>query len=129
MQLLCIDCMVNSCRGNASEDAGEEALMERAVEHFSQMLFLERLRTMQDRQHLMELYQHCWGHPLPLTPTPELTISPTCLKLGWATLPRTHSHAGSSQPALEAGESVCFVKEGLLAGIQLCCSLHLVSKN
>lgn len=78
--------------------------MERAVEHFSQMLFLERLRTPQDRQHLMKLYQECWGHPLPLTPTPELTITSAQLKLGWATLPRALSHADSHQHATQSGK-------------------------
>ena len=78
--------------------------MVRAVEHFSQMLFLERLRTPQDRQHLMKLYQECWGHPLPLTPTPELTITSARLKLGWATLPRALSHADSHQRATQSGK-------------------------
>lgn len=59
------------------------------MEHFSQMLFVERLRTPQDRQHLMELYCKCWGHPLPLTQHPELVITPDILRLGWAVLPRS----------------------------------------
>ena len=79
--------------------------MEAAVEHFSQMLFFERLRSPQDRQHLLQLYQQCWGHPLSLTPTPELTICPASLKLGWATLPRTLSHADASQHAAQNGKS------------------------
>ena len=79
--------------------------IEAAVEHFSQMLFFERLRTPQDRQHLLQLYQQCWGHPLPLTPTPELTICPVSVKLGWAMLPRTLSHADSMQHAAEKGKS------------------------
>lgn len=58
------------------------------MEHFSQMLFLARLRTHGDRQNLLKLYDQCWGTPLPLTPTPELTITPTMLQLGWASLPR-----------------------------------------
>ncbi|KAL0049173.1 hypothetical protein WJX82_008148 [Trebouxia sp. C0006] len=77
--------------------------IEAAVEHFSQMLFFERLRTPQDRQHLLQLYQQCWGHPLPLTPTPELTICPAFVKLGWATLPRTLPHADSMQHAADSG--------------------------
>ena len=78
--------------------------IERAVEHFSQMLFLQRLRTPQDRQQLMDLYQQCWGRPLPLIPTPELTITPARLQLGWAALPRTHAQTGSDQPASPSGE-------------------------
>ncbi|KAL0028971.1 hypothetical protein WJX77_009058 [Trebouxia sp. C0004] len=77
--------------------------IQAAVEHFSQMLFFERLRTPQDRQHLLQLYQQCWGHPLPLTPTPELTICPAFVKLGWATLPRTYSRADSIQHAAQSG--------------------------
>ena len=62
--------------------------MEAAVQHFSQMLFLARLRTHGDRQHLGKLYEQCWGTPLPLTPTPELSMTPTSLQLGWAHLAR-----------------------------------------
>ena len=76
--------------------AGDGALIEQAVEHFSRMLFLERLRTPQDRQHLLDLYQGCWGHPLPLLPTPELCITPERVKLGLATLPRTQAQTESS---------------------------------
>ena len=68
------------------------------------MLFLERLRTPKDRQHLVELFHRHWGHPLPLTPTPELTITPAVLKLGWASLPRTHILTDAIQPATAPGE-------------------------
>ena len=68
------------------------------------MLFLERLRTAQDRQHLLGLYEQCWGHPLPLLSTPELSISPETVKLGWAKLPRTQAltelSAGTSNLSL-----------------------------
>ena len=64
------------------------------------MLFLERLRAPQDRQHLLGLYQSCWGHPLPLLSIPELSISPEGVELGLAKLPRiqaqTDTHAGES---------------------------------
>lgn len=77
--------------------AGDDAvLIEQAVEHFSRMLFLERLRTPQDRQHLLDVYQGCWGHPLPLLSIPELCITPECVKLGLATLPRTQAETDTS---------------------------------
>lgn len=68
--------------------------METAVQHFSQMLFLERLRTCSDRQHLLELYEQCWGCHTPMNHAPELSITPSTLKLGWAAIPR----AGTSAP-------------------------------
>ena len=68
------------------------------------MLFLERLRTPKDRQHLVELFHRHWGHPLPLTPTPELIITPAVLKLGWASSPRTHIQTDAIQPTTAPGE-------------------------
>lgn len=88
-----------------AHDSSAGLAIEAAVEHFSQMLFFERLRTPQDRQHLLQLYQECWGHPLPLTPTPELTICPASVKLGWATLPRILSHADFTSCPAHDGKS------------------------
>lgn len=73
------------CRSNQEADEHVEA----AVQHFSQMLLLSRLRTYNDRQHLLKLYEQSWGTPLPCTPTPELCITPERVQLGWACLPRT----------------------------------------
>ena len=93
-----IACCYLCCR----DVANDADLIEQAVEHFSRMLFLERLRTPQDRQHLLGLYQGCWGHPLPLPSTPELSISPEDIQLGLAKLPRIRA-----QRHTHAGESVC----------------------
>lgn len=105
------------CCRDAADDAD---LIEQAVEHFSQMLFLERLRTLQDRQHLLGLYQRCWGHPLPLPSTPELSISPEVVQLGLAKLPRTQAQADS-----HAGESVCACTRTAFACGSLHCELLL----
>lgn len=93
------------CCRNGVSDA---ALIAQAVEHFSRMLFLERLRTPQDRQRLLDLYQGCWGHPLPLLPTPELCISPEYVKLGLAKLPRTlaQTDTPAGKPLLPCGASM-----------------------
>ena len=75
---------------SSSEEEGQH--VEAAVQHFSQMLLLSRLRTHGDRQHLGKLFEQCWGTPLPLTPTPELCVTPTSLQLGCANLPRADLH-------------------------------------
>ena len=90
------------------------------MEHFSQMLFLERLRTPQDRQHLLGLYQSCWGHPLPLLSTPELSISPEGVELGLAKLPCIQA-----QTDTHAGESVCAcIQHSWVWSLSLCIAPH-----
>ena len=94
--LCCVCITIDSAMHVYRAGPHSAGLVEQAVEHFTRMLFLERLRTPQDRQHLFSLYVQCWGCPISPSSAPELSISPEYVKLGWAKLPRTQAQTNNS---------------------------------
>eukprot|EP00887_Chlorella_sp_A99_P000601 scaffold17.g601.t1 len=101
------DAAASSGGGAASED--EAVALERAVQHFAGILFLQRLRTQADRKHAAAIFGAAWGG-MPSADEesgawsarccPALHVSPQVVQLGWARLERQRSskQAGSAAP-------------------------------
>lgn len=86
-----------SGQGGGGGDGVSAATLEAAVEHFVGMLFVQRLRTDADRQHVRALFARVWGRPLSESPRPALLLSPERLRIGWARLARAdRSTSGSA---------------------------------
>ncbi|KAI8323453.1 midasin [Martensiomyces pterosporus] len=63
------------------------------IDEFIEMLYVHRMRTQQDRAHVLELYREVFGHGLVLS-TPSLHITESTLQVGNAVLPRQSENAG-----------------------------------
>ena len=93
--------------GNSSGDGmqrqGESAALDAAVRHYASLLFLQRLRTADDRRHAAAVFAAAWGGAAVGQPRqhPELHVSPNALQVGWARLAR----AGAAGAALEGASS------------------------
>lgn len=78
---------------------GEVAALDAAVRHYAGLLFVQRLRTADDRQHATEAFAEAWGQQEQQQQQqqqhPELHISADALKIGLARL----SRASSAPPA------------------------------
>lgn len=62
-----------------------------SIAHFAQLLFVDRMRTPADRQHVIECFATAFGTSM-LSATPSrpchVALTPQGLQLGWAVLPR-----------------------------------------
>ena len=76
------------------EEGGEDAAADRsqeatdAVGRFVDLVYLQRMRTREDRNAIVTRYQQVFGRPLQLDFYPPLTISASCLRIGDSFLPR-----------------------------------------
>lgn len=106
----------------AAGQAGEAAALDAAVQHYASLLFLQRLRTAADRKHAASVFADAWGaaqHEWLASqgPCPELHITPTALKVGWACLARASSAAaaaGGCAAALDGGSGAVASQLALL---------------
>ena len=83
-----------------AEDGGEASALDGAVQRYASLLFVQRLRTAADRQHASAAFAEAWGQQPQRWQEqqqrqlqPELHISPSALRVGWACLPRAASAA------------------------------------
>jgi midasin len=87
-----------------AEGGGEAAALDAAVRHYASLLFIQRLRTPEDRRHAAAAFADAWGEDAAAwqrQQRPELHISPAALRIGWARLPR----ATSAPPVSDGGGS------------------------
>ena len=64
-------------------------MYDEAAGHFAAMLFLQRMRTPNDRAFISQTFTDLWGRPPPSLDEQAVTVTPECLSIGWASLMRS----------------------------------------
>ncbi|CAM6097712.1 unnamed protein product [Calypogeia fissa] len=72
------------------EGVGEYFSQKQSLECFLDVVYLQRMRTKQDRHHVLRLYEEVFGNSAEIETYPLVSVDPQNLKVGRATLPRRH---------------------------------------
>jgi len=56
------------------------------------MVYIQRMRTYEDREYVKKLYKEVFGEDYPQKPNPNINISSEVVQIGHSTLPRQHHH-------------------------------------
>lgn len=64
---------------------------ESSPKEFVDLIYLQRMRTAQDRQHISEAYSEIFGEPLEFNMNPGYHVTPTTVQVGKSFLPRSNN--------------------------------------
>ena len=74
--------------------------LDAAIEHFIDMVFLQRLRTPADRAAVTAVLETVWGRPLRQHWRPSVTLDLDTVRVGRAVVPRASDTAAATAPGL-----------------------------